>query len=176
MNFGKKLTIIGLIIFGLGVPSTAITMSSPLFDLPPGMQGSTTIDPFVIHPDTLKNIKYTFQGYNPVIVNFNVNPEGTPYNVVVTSYEYSYEALNVVESGSATHKIDNVRVGTYDFDFTNLGDEEIYLSIEINDANYDDIMSFQKLFSPIMISIYYVVFFGGIATSIFGAIAWKTRK
>jgi len=89
MNFGKKLAIIGLIIFGVGVPLTMISMSSPLFDPPFGMQAGATIDGIVIYSDEEKNIKHTLRGHNPILVSFEVNPQKIPYSVIVTNYEWS---------------------------------------------------------------------------------------
>ncbi len=176
MNFGKKLAIIGLIIFGVGVPSTATTMSSSLFDLPFGMQQSSTIDGIVVYPDEAKNIKHTFRGHNPVLVNFEVNPQKVPYSVVVTNYEWSNEALNIVESGSAEYRIDYARFGTYDFDFTNLGDEDLYITMEIKDARYDEVNNLHRNLIPLMIYIYYTVFFGGIIVGSIGTVIWRIRK
>ncbi|MGY5146588.1 MAG: hypothetical protein ACW9W4_01105 [Candidatus Nitrosopumilus sp. bin_7KS] len=176
MNFGKKLAIIGLIIFGVGVPSTAISMSSPLFDPPFGMQYGATIDGIVLYPNEDKNIKHTFRGHNPVLVSFEVNPQEIPYSVIVTNYEWSNEVLNTIESGSTEHKIDYARVGTYDFDFVNLGDDELYLSIEIKDAKYDEFETLHQFTLPMMIYIYYTVFFGGIIIGSIGIIVWKRTK
>ena len=176
INFGKKLAIIGLIIFGVGVPSTATTMSSSLFDLPFGMQQSSTIDGLVIYPDEPKNIKHTFRGHNPVLVSFEVNPQDTPYSVIVTNYEWSDKVLNIVESGSAEHRIEHARVGTYDFNFVNLGDEELYLSIDITDAEYGDRDNPYRYSLQLMIYIYYAVFFGGIIVGSTGIIIWRMTK
>lgn len=176
MNFGKKLAIIGLIIFGVGVPLTAISMSSPLFDVPPGVQQSTTMDGIVVYPNEVKNIKYTFHGFNPVLASFEVNPQGMPYGIIVTNYEWSNEVLNIVDSGSAEYKIDYARAGTYDFDFTNLGDEELYITVKIKDAIYGESNNLQRQFIPIMIYIYYAVFFGGIAIGSVGAAIWRITK
>jgi len=176
MNFGKKLAIIGLIIFGVGVPSAAASMSSPLFDPPFGMQAGTTIDGIVIFPGEEKNIKHTLRGHNPILVNFEVNPQKTPYNVIVTNYEWSNKVLNIVESGSAEYRIDFAREGTYDFDLTNLGDEELYLTIEIKDAKYDEIDALYKSTLPLMIYVYYFVFFGGIIVGSIGGVIWRIKK
>lgn len=176
MNFGKKLAIIGLIIFGVGVPSTAISMSSPLFDVPFGMQQSSTIDGIVLYSDEQKNIKHTFRGHNPVLVNFEVSPQKIPYSVIVTNYEWSDEVLNIVESGSAEHMLDHARVGTYDFDFVNLGDEELYLSIDIKDAEYGDRGNLYRYSLQLMIYVYYAVFFGGIIVGSIGIVIWRKVK
>jgi len=176
VNPGKKLAIIGLIIFGVGVPSTATTMSSSLFDIPFGMQQSSTIDGIVVYPDEPKNIKYTFRGHNPVLASFEVNPQGIPYSVTVTNYEWSYEVLNIVESGSAEHRIEHARVGTYDFDFVNLGDEELYLTMELEDAEHGKIIGLDQFLIHFMIYIYYTVFFGGIIVGSIGIILWRIRK
>lgn len=176
MNIGKKLVIIGLIIFGVGVPSTAISMSSPLFDPPFGMQAGATIDGIVIYPDEEKNIKHTLRGHNPILVSFEVNPQKIPYSVTVTNYEWSMEVLNIVESGSSEHKIDYARIGTYDFDFLNLGDEELYLTIEIKDAKYDELVILDQFTLSLIIYIYYFVFFGGIIIGGIGVVLWRIRK
>ena len=174
MNFGKKLAIIGLIIFGVGVPSTATTMSSSLFDPPRGMQAGVTIDGIVIYPGEEKNIKHTLRGHNPILVHFNVNPQNNPYSVTVTNYEWSNEVLSIVESGSTAVRIDQAREGTYDFDFVNLGNDELYLSIEIEDARYDK--SALHYTFPLMIYVWYIVFFGGIIVGSLGAAIWRTTK
>ena len=174
MNFGKKLAIIGLIIFGVGVPATATTMSSSLFDPPTGIQSGTIIDGIVIYPGEEKNIKHTLRGHNPILVHFEVNPQKVPYSVTVTNYEWSHEVLNIVESGSAVVRIDQSREGTYDFDFVNLGDDELYLSIEIEDAKYSK--NNLKYFLPLMIYVWYAVFFGGIIVGSIGAAIWKITK
>lgn len=176
MNFGKKLAIIGLIVFGVGVPSTAFSMSSPLFDMPLGMQQSATIDGIVIYPDEPKNIKHTFRGHHPVLISLEVNPQKVPYNVKVTNYEMSYDVLNIVESGSGTYRMDGVRPGTYDFDFVNMGDVELYLSIEFQDARYDDTKILHENMLPLMIYVYYSVFFGGIIIGSIGIVIWKMQK
>ncbi|QLH06666.1 hypothetical protein [Nitrosopumilus ureiphilus] len=139
------------------------------------MQQSSTIDGIVIYPDEPKNIKHTFRSHNPVLVIFDVNPQKIPYSVMITNYEWSEEVLNVVESDSAQHRIKHVRYGTYDFDFANLGDEELYLTIDIKDAKYDEINNFHNSIS-IMIYIYYSVFFGGIIISSVGAVIWRMTK
>jgi len=176
MNFGKKLVIIGLIIFGVGVPLTIATMSSPLFDPPFGMQTSATIDGIVIYPDEEKNIKHTLRGYNPILVSFEVNPQKIPYSVTVTNYEWSHEVLNIVESGSSEHKMYGARIGTYDFDFVNLGNEEIYLTIEIKDARYDELVTLDQFATSIIFYIYYTVFFGGIIIGSIGVVIWRITK
>jgi len=176
MNLGKKLAIIGLIIFGVGVPSTATTMSSSMFDLPHGMQQSATIDGIVVYPNEAKNIKHTLRGSNPILVSFEVDPQKVPYSVIVTNYQWSHEVLNVVESGSSEHKIEYAMLGTYDFDFVNLGDEDLYITIEIKDARYDEISNLQKNLIPLMIYIYYTVFFGGIVVGSIGVVIWRVRK
>ena len=176
MNFGKKLTIIGLVVFAVGVPSTATSMSSPLFDMPFGMQQSTSIDGIVIYPDEPKNIKHTFRGHHPVLVTFEVNPQKVPYGVVVTNYELSYDVLNIVESGSAEHRMDGIRSGTYDFDFVNMGDEELYMSIDIQDANYNETKNLRDIVLPLMLYVYYIVFFGGIVVGSIGVMIWRMTK
>ena len=176
MNFGKKLAIIGLIIFGVGVPSAATSMSSPLFDPPRGMQAGATLDGIVIYPGEEKNIKHTLRGHHPILVSFEVNPQRVPYSVIVTNYEWSNEVLNVVESSSAKHKIDFAREGTYDFDLTNLGAEELYLTIEIKDAKQEEMDTLYEFALPLMIYVYYVVFFGGIVIGSIGAAIWKITK
>ena len=174
MNFGKKLAIMGLIIFGVGVPSTATTMSSSLFDPPFGMQAGTTIDGIVLYPDEPKNIKHTLRGHNPILVTFEANPQKIPYSVIITNYEWSREVLNIVESGSAEYRIDSAREGTYDFDFVNLGDEELYLTIEIEDAKYGKSNLHYAL--PLMIYVWYLVFFGGIIVGSIGVAIWRMTK
>lgn len=174
MNFGKKLAIIGLIIFGVGVPSTAFSMSSPLFDPPMGMQAGVTIDGIVIYPEEEKNIKHTLRGHNPIWIHLEVNPQKIPYSVSMTNYEWSREVLNIVEYGSTTIRLDDARAGTYDFDFVNLGDDELYLTIEIEDARYNG--ENIQYFLPIMIYIWYFVFFGGIIIGSIGIAIWRVTK
>ena len=176
MNFGKKLAIIGLIVFGVGVPSTTTTMSSSLFDLPHGMQQSSTIDGIVVYPNESKNIKHTLRGYNPILVTFEVEPQKIPYNIIVTNYQLSQEVLNVVESGSAQHRIEIARPATHDFDFVNMGTEELYITIEIKDTKHDQVRDRQELIGPLMIYIYYSVFIGGIVVGSIGIAIWRMTK
>ena len=175
MNFGKKLVIIGLIIFGIGVPSTATSMTM-FGNAPHGLQNSLFYDGISVEPDQTQNIKPTLRGSNPIIVDFYVIPQGVPYHVTMTNYEYDTEVLNVVDSNSTQYTVDFARPGTYDIDFINLGDQTLYLNVEITDAKYGKQDDSYRLFLGFLIYVWYAVFFGGIATVITGAAIWKTRK
>lgn len=175
MNLGKKLAIIGLIIFGVGVPSTATSMTL-LGNMPHGLQSSHYYDGISIEPDQTKNVKPTLRGSNPIVVDFYVIPQGVPYHVTMINYEYGREVLNVVDSNSSQYNVDFARPGTYDIDFTNLGDETLYLNIEITDAKYGKQDNSYRVFLELMIYVYYTVFFGGIITGSIGAAIWRIRK
>lgn len=175
MNFGKKLAIIGLIIFGIGVPSTATSMTM-FGNAPHGLQNSHYYDGISVEPDQTKNIKPTLLGRNPIIIDFYVIPQGVPYHVTMTNYEYSTEVLNVVGSNSSQHNVEYARPGTYDIDFTNLGEETLYLNFEITDAKYGKDYGVPRIFLGFIMYVWYTVFFGGIVIGSIGAAIWKIRK
>ncbi len=176
MNFGKKLAIIGLIIFGVGVPSTALSMTMFGNMQSSGLQYNVSVDDISMGPNQERNIKHTFNGHNPILVNFYSSPEGIPYHVTITNYERNYEVLNVLNSNSSEHRIEGIMRGTYDFDFINVGDQWISIDMEIVDAEYGKQNKSYEILFGLFIYVWYTVFFGGIIVGTLGAAIWKTRK
>ena len=57
-----------------------------------------------------------------------------------------------------------------------MGDEDLYMSIDIQDATYDETKNLYDTILPLMLYVYYSVFFGGIVVGGIGIVIWRMTK
>ena len=172
---GKIIFFAGIFMVASGLPLTLFAMhiiGEMTVDL-----FSTSVSGMHVFPEEPFVHRTVLSYREPIIIETSLDPEGIPINIIIINQHNQYEILNESISSNQLFTTDqSVPRMEFDITLTNLGSKPVWVDVDFYDENRDEQRSLQKMYSRIVIPLYYLFFFGGIATIGVGGILWRKRK